>query len=129
MEKKEQDKQKLINDFIQSNEEAKIKLIFEIKKYNEQNLHNTDKMINDVSVQNEALDFFSKCKQNKLTIFTHVRISTENIIGKKSLKKFWLKKLPNKGTIVKARLVLEKISLETLVPLYFHLLNQELMMK
>ena len=63
------------------------------------------------------------------TIFTHVRISTENIIGKKSLKKFWLKKLPNKGTIVKARLVLENNSLDTLFALYFHLRNQEVNMK
>ena len=79
----------------------------EINKYNEQKLQNTDKLINDVSVQNATLEMFSKCKQNKLTKFIHVRISTEKSIGNKALKKFGLKKLPNKGTIVKARLALE----------------------
>ena len=43
----------------------------EITKYNEQKLQNTDKLINDVSVQNETLEMFSKCKQNQLqTIHT-----------------------------------------------------------
>ena len=37
MGKKEEDKQKSINDVIQLNEEAEIKLLLEIKKYNEQN--------------------------------------------------------------------------------------------
>ena len=72
---------------------------------------------------------FSKCKQNELTKFIHVRISTENSIGKKALEKFGLKKLPNKGTIVTARLALENSSLDTLVAFAFHLRNQELMIK
>ena len=38
----EQDKQKAINDVVELNEEAQIKLPLEIKKYNEQNLHNTE---------------------------------------------------------------------------------------
>ena len=68
----------------------------------------TEKLINCVSVQNATLEMFSKYKQNKLTKFIHVRISTEKSIGKKALKNFGLKKLPNKGNIVKARLSLEK---------------------
>ena len=91
--------------------------------------HNTDKQINDVSVQNETLEMFSKCKQNQLTKFIHVRIYTEQRILKKALKKFGLKKLPNKGTIEKVRIALENNSLETLVELAFCLPNQELMMK
>ena len=59
----------------------------------------------------------------------HFRISTENSIGKKALKTFWLEKLPNKGTIVKAKIALENNSLETLVALDFHLRNQEVIMK
>ena len=92
-------------------------------------MQNTDKLINDVSVQNAALEIFSKCKQNELTKFIHVRIFTEKSIGKKALKKFGLKKLPNKGTIVTARLALENNSLGSLVALAFQMLNQEVMMK
>ena len=51
MEKREQHKQRAINDVIQINEEVEIKLLLEIRKYNEQHLQNTDKLINDVSVQ------------------------------------------------------------------------------
>ena len=58
MGKKEQDKQKAINDVIQLNEEAEIKLLLEIKRYNLQHLHNTANLINDVSVQNTRLEFF-----------------------------------------------------------------------
>ena len=72
---------------------------------------------------------FSKCKQNELTKFIHVRISTENSIGKKALEKFGLKKLPNKGTIVTARLALENNSVKNLAALAFHLRNQEVMTK
>ena len=101
-----------------------IKLLLELKKYNEQNLQNTDKLINDVSVQNSTLEMISKCKQYQLTRFIHVWIFTKNSIGKKALKKFGLKKLTNKGTIVKARLALERISLDTLAALNFHLSNK-----
>ena len=66
---------------------------------------------------------------NKITKFINLRISNENRIGKKALKKFSLKKLPNKGTIVKARIAFENNSLDTLVALAFHLRNQEVMMK
>ena len=72
---------------------------------------------------------FSKCKQNQLTIFIHVRISTEKSIGKKALQKFGLKKIPNKETIVKASLELENNSLDTLVAFAFNLRNQEVMME
>ena len=44
-----------INVVIQINEESGIKLLLEINKYDEQNLHNTDKLINDVSVHNVTL--------------------------------------------------------------------------
>ena len=77
-----------INVVIQINEESGIKLLLEINKYDEQNLHNTDKLINDILVQNETLEMFLKCKQNQLTKFIHVRISNEKSIGKKALKKF-----------------------------------------
>ena len=87
------------------------------------------KLINDVSVQNATLETFSKCKQNQLTKFIHVRISTENRIGEKALKKFGLKKLPNKGTISTERLSLEKNPLDTIVVLDFYLRNQEVMIK
>ena len=87
------------------------------------------KLINDVSVQNATLEMFSKFKQNQLTKFIHVRISTENRIGEKALKKFGLKKLPNKGTIARERLALENNSLDTLVALDFHPNNQEVMIK
>ena len=112
-----------INDVILLNEEAKIKLLLEIKKYNGQYLQNTDKLSKYVSVQNTTLEIFSKCKQNELTKFIHVRIFTEKSIGKKALKKFGLKKLPNKGNIVTARLALDKNSLNTLVAFDFHLRN------
>ena len=72
---------------------------------------------------------FSRYKQNELTKFIHVRISTEKRIGKKSLKKFGLKKLPNKGTIVKSRIALENNSLDNLVTFALHQRNQEVMMK
>ena len=91
--------------------------------------HNAGKLINDVSIQNATLEMFSKCKQNQLTKFIHVRISTENRIGKKALNNFWLKKLSNKGTIVKARLALENSSLDTLVPFDFLLCKQDVMLK
>ena len=78
----------------------------EIKKYTKQIFQNPDKLINDVSVQNATLEMFSKYKQNELKKFIHVRISTEKSIGKKTLKRFELKKLPNKRNIVKARLAL-----------------------
>ena len=70
-------------------------------------MQNPEKLINDVSVQNATLEMFSKFKQDQLTKFIHVRISTKNIIGKKTMKKIGLKKLPKKITILKARLVLE----------------------
>ena len=54
-------------------------------------MHNTDKLINDILVQNETMEMFSKCKQNQLTKFIHVRISNEKSIGKKALKKFGFK--------------------------------------
>ena len=89
----------------------------------------TDKLINDVSVQNSRLEFFSKCKQNQLAKSIHVRIITEKSIGTKALKQSGLKKLPNKGAIIKSRLALENNSLENLVALVFHLRNQEVIMK
>ena len=92
-------------------------------------MHNTEKLINDISVQNETSDFFSKCKQIKLTKFIHIRISTGKSIGKKTLKKFGLKKLPSKGTIVKSRLELENNPLDILFALNFHLHKQELIIK
>ena len=95
-----------------------------MKKYNEKNLQHTDKLINDVSVQNATLEMFSKYKQNELKKFIHVRISTEKSIGKKALKNFVLEKLPKKVTIVTARLTLEKNLQETLFALDFHLRNQ-----
>ena len=58
MEKKEQDKQISINDVIQLNEEAEMILLLEINRYNEQTFQNTEKLINDVSVQNETLKKF-----------------------------------------------------------------------
>ena len=64
---------KAINDAIQLNKEAEIKSILEINKYNEQNLQNSEKLFNDISVQNSTLEMFSKCKQNELTKFIHVR--------------------------------------------------------
>ena len=45
-------------------------------------------------------------------------------LGILALKKLGLKKLPNKITILTARLALEKSSLETLVALAFYLRNQ-----
>ena len=72
---------------------------------------------------------FSRYKQNELTKFIHVRISTEKRIGKKALKNFGLKKLPNKGTIVKSKFALEKNSMDNLVAFALHLRNPELMMK
>ena len=104
-------------------------MLLEIKNYNEQILQNPEKLINDVLVQNATLEMFSECELNQLTKFIHVRISTENSIGKKALKKVGLKKLPNKGTIVTARIALENSSLDTLVSFAFHLRNQELMIK
>ena len=59
MEKREQHKQRAINDVIQINEEVEIKLLLEIKKSNEHNLQNLDKLINYVSVQNATLEMFS----------------------------------------------------------------------
>ena len=129
MEKMEIDKQKAINDVIQLNEEAEIKLILEINKYNENKSQNPEKLINDVSVKNATLETFSKCKQNELTKFIHVRISIEKSIGKKALKNFGFKKLPNKVTIVTSRLSLENNSLDTLVEFSFHLRNQEAIME
>ena len=60
MEKKEQYKQRAIYDIIQLNEEAEIKLLLKTNKYNERNLQNTEKMINDVSVKIQ----YWKCFQN-----------------------------------------------------------------
>ena len=90
---------------------------------------NREKLINDVSVQNATLEMFSKCKQNQLIKFIHVRISTEKRIGKKALKKFGLKKNPNKVTIAISRIALEKNPLDTIFVLDFHLRNQEVMIK
>ena len=70
------------------------------------------------SFQNATFEMFSKCKQNQLKKFIHVRISTEKVIGKKALKKFGFKKLPNKGTIVTERLDLKNNSLDTLVAFF-----------
>ena len=92
-------------------------------------MQNNDKQINDVSVQNTTLEMLSKCKQDTFTKFIHVRISTEKSTGKKALKNFGLKKLPNKGTILTERRALEKNSLDTLFAFDFHLRNQGVMMK
>ena len=101
----------------------------EIKKYTKQNFQNPDKLINDVSVQNATLEMFSKYKQNELKKFIHVRISTEKSTRNKAPKKFGLKKTPNKGTMVAARLALDNNSLHTLVAFDFHLRNQEVIIK
>ena len=73
---------------------------------------NTEKLINDVSVQNATLEMFSKYKQNKLTKFIHVMISTEKIKNNVYITHFL-----NSGYFY--RMLASNIFFDTIIPYLF----------